>query len=122
MFIFSPARKKRLRTNTGCFPAEWLNQTSREARRRKERLERAQERKAKKIIVTGCYQRRKPLPIHHLPATEPPTEKALLLPTAKHRHSATDAPQSARKGATGIILYMAKQGAEKRFYEPHRKE
>lgn len=53
MFIFSPARKKRLRTNTGCFPAEWLNQTSREARRRKERLERAQERKAKKITVTG---------------------------------------------------------------------
>ena len=53
MFIFSPARKKRLRTNTGCFPAEWLNQTSREARRRKERLERAQERKAKKITVPG---------------------------------------------------------------------
>ena len=53
MFIFSPARKKRLRTNTGCFPAEWLNQTSREARRRKERLERAQERKAKKITLTG---------------------------------------------------------------------
>lgn len=48
MFVFSPERKKRLRTNTGCFPAEWLNQTSREARRRKERLERAQERKAKK--------------------------------------------------------------------------
>lgn len=53
---------------------------------------------------------------------EPPTEKTLLLPTAKHRHSATDAPQSAPKGATGIILYMAKQGAEKRFYEPHREE
>ena len=48
MYVFSPARKKRLRTNTGCFPAEWLNQTSREARRRKERLERVQERKAKK--------------------------------------------------------------------------
>ena|GEM_PF-2380700 len=48
MYVFSPARKKRLRTNTGYFPAEWLNQTSREARRRKERLERAQERKAKK--------------------------------------------------------------------------
>ena len=48
MFVFSPARRKRLRTNTGCFPAEWLNQTSREARRRKERLEKAQERKAKK--------------------------------------------------------------------------
>lgn len=96
MFIFSPARKKRLRTNTGCFPAEWLNQTSREARRWKERLERAQERKAKK---------------QQLPELLPPT-----------RHSATDAPQRARKWATGIILYMAKQGAEKRFYEPHRKE
>ena len=59
------------------------------------------------------------LPNHH---QEQPTEKALLLPTAKHCHSATDAPQSARKGATGIILYMAKQGAEKRFYEPHREE
>ena len=63
MFIFSPARKKRLRTNTGCFPAEWLNQTSREARRRKERLERAQERKAKKNnSYRNCY---------HLPATAP---------------------------------------------------
>ena len=39
---------------------------------------------------------------------ELPTEKALLLPTAKHSHSATDAPQSARKGATGIILCMAR--------------
>lgn len=29
---------------------------------------------------------------------KPPTEKALLLPTAKHSHSATDAPQSVRKG------------------------
>lgn len=58
-------------------------------------------------------------PTHH---QEQPTEKALLLPTAKHRHSATDAPQSARKGATAIIIYMAKQGAEKRFYEPHREE
>ena len=48
MYVFSPARKKRLRANIGHFPAECLNQTSREARRRKERLERAQERKAKK--------------------------------------------------------------------------
>ena len=48
MFVFSPARKKRLRANTGHFPTECLYQTSREARRRKERLERAQERKAKK--------------------------------------------------------------------------
>lgn len=48
MFIFSPARKKRLRTNTGHLPAECLDINSREARRRKERLERAQERKAKK--------------------------------------------------------------------------
>lgn len=48
MFIFSPARKKRLRANTGYLPTECLIKTSREARRRKERLERAQERKAKK--------------------------------------------------------------------------
>ena len=48
MYVFSPANKKRLRTNTGCFPAEWLNQTSREARRRKERLEK---RKAKRREV-----------------------------------------------------------------------
>lgn len=97
MFIFSPARKKRLRTNTGCFPAEWLNQTSREARRRKERLERAQERKAK----NNSYRM---LPAPETATNTPPTRhratdrKALLLPTAKHRHSATDAPQSARKG------------------------
>lgn len=48
MYVFSPARQKRLRANTGHFPTECLNPTSREARRRKERLERAQERKAKK--------------------------------------------------------------------------
>ena len=68
MFIFSPARKKRLRTNTGCFPAEWLNQTSREARRRKERLERAQERKAKnkscRMFPAPATATNKP-PTHH---------------------------------------------------------
>lgn len=46
-------------------------------------------------------------PTHH---KEQPTEKALLLPTARHCHSAAFAPQSARKGATGIILYMARTG------------
>lgn len=97
MFVFSPARKKRLRTNTGCFPAEWLNQTSREARRRKERLERAQERKAKnkscRMFPAPATATNKP-PTHH----ESHRPKALLLPTAKHSHSATDAPQSVRKG------------------------
>lgn len=44
-------------------------------------------------------------PTHH---QEQPTEKALLLPTAKHCHSATDAPQSARKRATGIIICNGK--------------
>lgn len=48
MYVFSPANKKRLRTNTAYLQTECLIQTSREARRRKERLERAQERKAKK--------------------------------------------------------------------------
>lgn len=48
MYVFSPANKKRLRTNTAYLQTECLNQNSREARRRKERLERAQERKAKK--------------------------------------------------------------------------
>lgn len=48
MYVFSPANKKRLRTNTAYLQTECLNPTSREARRRKERLERAQERKAKK--------------------------------------------------------------------------
>ena len=48
MFAFSPASKKRLRTNTAYLQTEWLNPKSREARRRKERLERAQKLKAKK--------------------------------------------------------------------------
>ncbi len=48
MYVFSPANKKRLRTNIAYLPTECLNSKSREARRRKERLERAQERKAKK--------------------------------------------------------------------------
>lgn len=48
MYIFSPANKKRLRTNTAYLQTECLNSKSREARRRQERLERAQERKAKK--------------------------------------------------------------------------
>lgn len=48
MFVFSPASKKRLHTNTAYLQTEWLNPNSREARRRKERLARAQERKAKK--------------------------------------------------------------------------
>lgn len=48
MYVFSPANKKRLRTNTAYLQTEYLNPKSREARRRQERLERAQERKAKK--------------------------------------------------------------------------
>lgn len=48
MYIFSPARKKRLRANTAYLQTEWLNPNSREARRRKERIERAKELKAKK--------------------------------------------------------------------------
>ena len=65
MYVFSPARKKRLRANIGHFPDECLNQTSREARRRK------------------------PLPIHHLPATEPPTEK----PCCYQQQSTATAPR-----------------------------
>lgn len=48
MYVFSPANKKRLRTNTAYLQTECLNPKTREARRRQERLERAQERKAKK--------------------------------------------------------------------------
>lgn len=48
MYVFSPANKKRLRTNTAYLQTECLNSKSREARRRQERIERAQERKAKK--------------------------------------------------------------------------
>lgn len=48
MFVFSPASKKRLHTNTAYLQTEWLNPNSREARRRKERIERAKELKAKK--------------------------------------------------------------------------
>lgn len=45
---FPQQTKKRLRTNTAYLQTECLNPKSREARRRQERLERAQERKAKK--------------------------------------------------------------------------
>lgn len=48
MYVFSPANKKRLRTNTAYLQTECLNPNSREARRRKERIERAQKLKAKK--------------------------------------------------------------------------
>lgn len=48
MYVFSPANQKRLRTNTAYLQTECLNPKSREARRRQKRLERAQERKAKK--------------------------------------------------------------------------
>lgn len=48
MYVFSPANKKRLRTNTAYLQTECLNPKSREARRRQERLERAKELKAKK--------------------------------------------------------------------------
>lgn len=48
MYVFSPANKKRLRTNTAYLQTECLNPKSRAARRRQERLERAKERKAKK--------------------------------------------------------------------------
>ena len=48
MYVFSLANKKRLRTNTAYLQTECLNQNSREARRRKERIERAQKLKAKK--------------------------------------------------------------------------
>ena len=48
MFVFSPASKKRLHTNKSYMQTEWMNPNSREARRRKERMERAKELKAKK--------------------------------------------------------------------------
>lgn len=48
MFVFSPASKKRLRANKSYLQTEWLNPNSREARRRKELIERAQKLKAKK--------------------------------------------------------------------------
>lgn len=55
MYVFSPANKKRLRTNTAYLQTECLNPKSREARRR-------QERKAKKYKLPdvpsagNCYQ------------------------------------------------------------------
>lgn len=69
------------------------------------------ERKNAKRKNNGYRMLPAPEPATNTPPTrhqELPTEKALLLPTAKHSHSATDAPQSARKGATGIILCMAR--------------
>lgn len=83
------------------------------------------ERKNAKRKNNSCRMLPAPETATNTPPTrhqEQPTEKALLLPTARHYHSAVFAPQSARKGATGIIYAWQEQGAEKRFYEPHREE
>lgn len=98
MYVFSPANKKRLHTNTAYLQTEWLNPNSREARRRKERIE---ERKNSKRKNKSCRM----LPAPATATNKPPTHHESHRPkkpcdhhSKRHHHSATDAPQSARKG------------------------
>lgn len=110
MYVFSPARKKDCVLIQDAFRLNGLTKLHEKQDGGKNALK---ERKNAKRKNNSCRMLPAPETATNTPPTrhqEQPTEKALLLPTAKHCHSATDAPQRAQKKQQANSLCMARTG------------